>query len=179
MTSEVKLNEKGKERFSLSHVIVGNIIMIIWLTLGSTAVWFFSQTYFPVYAAFIAVVYLCIALLLVYIVLRKIVCTNCYYYDKWCSLGWGKLAALLFKQGKLEQFNESVGLKLAPLIYGILTIIPFILIIISLVVLFDFYKIGVLILLIIFSGYSAGLGRKIACSSCKMNTYCKGSVVKQ
>lgn len=170
MTNEVKLNENGLEINPLSRVIIGNVMMLLWLVVGSVAVWFFS----PV----VAFLYLIIAFILVYIVLRRIVCTNCYYYDKWCSLGWGKLTAAMFKKGKIEEFNESIGIKLAPLIYGLLTIIPFILVIISLVLVVDFYKIGILILLLVLSFYSAGLGRKAACESCKMNTYCKGSVVK-
>ena len=93
-------------------------------------------------------------------------------------MGWGKLAAALFKQGKIEQFNESVGIKLAPIIYGLLTIVPFIVLIFSILALVDFYKIGTFVILLFFAVYSAGLGRKAACQSCKMNTYCKGTVAK-
>ncbi len=31
-------------------------------------------------------------------------CVDCYYYDKWCAFGRGKLAALFFKQGDPQRF---------------------------------------------------------------------------
>ena len=171
MEKEVRLNEKGFEKYPMSRIILGNIIMLLWLFIGTIAVWFIS----PLLAAG----FLIVAIILVYIILRKVVCTNCYYYDKWCSMGWGKLAAALFKQGKIEEFNDSIGIRLAPVIYGLLTIFPIILIIISIVLLVDYYKIGVLVLLLFFAWYSSGISRKSACRNCKMNTSCKGSAVKQ
>lgn len=171
MTTEVRLNEKGKEQYPLSRVILGNSIMILWIVVGTIAVWFFS----PI----IATIYLTVAVILVYLVLRKIVCTNCYYYDKWCSLGWGKLAAALFKQGKIEEFNESIGLRVAPIVYGLLTIFPLIVVVVAIIAEIDYYKIAVLVILLFISFYSGSLSRKSACASCKMNTMCKGSAVKQ
>lgn len=115
---------------------------------------------------------------MVYVVLRKLVCTNCYYHDKWCDSGWGKLSAKLFKKGKIGDFNESVGIKLAPLTYGLLTIVPLVLIIISVIQVFSWYKTGVLILLLLVSFYSGGISRKTTCSQCKMRLICPGSAVK-
>jgi hypothetical protein len=178
MTPDILLNQNGKEQFPLSTILFANIMMLFWLGLGTITVWFFCVSYLPSYAVLVTVVYFFIAFSLVYLVLRKIVCTNCYYYDKWCALGWGKLSAVFFKQGNIEHFND-VGPKLAPLVYGMLTLVPFILIILSLLRVIDYYRIGVLILLFLSSAYSAGLGRKNSCASCKMNTYCKGTVVKK
>jgi len=115
---------------------------------------------------------------MVYIVLRKLVCRNCYYYDKWCALGWGKISAKMFKKGNLNDFTKSSGLKFAPAVYGLMMFIPIIAIIISIILVFDYTKVGILILLILFSIYSAGIGRKAACSKCKMNPACPGSAVK-
>src|SRR4030042_4341532 len=112
------LNEKGLENFRKSTIFFGNLMMFIWIILGTVAVWFID----PIFAG----LYLALALIMVYIVLRKLICTNCYFYDKCCALGWGKLAAKMFKQGKVENFNESIGIRLAPLTYGLLTIIPLI-----------------------------------------------------
>ena len=165
-----KLYEKGLESFRFSTVLFGNLMMFIWLVLGTIAVWFINPL--------LAGLYLAIALILVYIILRKLLCTNCYYYDKWCGLGWGKLTAKMFKKGDIEKFNDSIGIRLAPMIYGLLTVIPFILIIVSIILVFDYTKIGVFVLLLIVSFYSSGIGRKAACSNCKMKTFCKGSVTK-
>lgn len=171
MAQEVKLNEKGKEQYPMSRVVLGNILMILWIVVGTIAVWFFS----PI----IATLYLIVAVITVFFILRKLVCTNCYYYDKWCSLGWGKLAAALFKQGRIEEFNESIGLRLAPIIYGLLTIFPLVVVLVAIIAEIDFYKIAVLIILLFFSVYSGSISRRSACASCKMNAMCKGSTVKQ
>jgi hypothetical protein len=171
MAKDVKLSEQGLEQYPMSRVILGNLLIILWIVVGTIAVWFFS----PV----IATVYLIVAVIVVYFVLRKLVCTNCYYYDKWCSMGWGKLAAVLFKQGRIEEFNESIGVRLAPIVYGLLTIFPLILVVYVIIGEMDFYKITVLVILLIFSVLSGSVSRKSACSSCKMNTVCKGSAVKQ
>jgi hypothetical protein len=171
MVQEGTLNEKGKEQYPMSRVIIGNILMFLWLVVGTIAIWFYS----PI----IATVYLIVAVITVYIILRKLVCTNCYYYDKWCSLGWGKLAAALFKRGNIEEFNDSIGLRLAPIVYGLLTIFPLIIVIVALILEFDYYKIGVLAILLFFAVYSGSISRKSACADCKMKTTCKGSAVKQ
>jgi hypothetical protein len=171
MAHEVKLNEKGVEQYPMSRVVLGNILMILWIVVGTIAVWFFSPL--------VATLYLIVAVVTVYVILRKLVCTNCYYYDKWCSMGWGKLAAALFKQGRIEEFNESIGLRLAPIIYGLLTIFPLIVVIVAIIAEIDFYKIAVLVILLFFSVYSGSISRKSACASCKMNTMCRGSAVKQ
>jgi len=112
---------------------------------------------------------------MVYIVLRKLVCTNCYYYGKWCSIGWGKLAALFFKPGKVEHFADCSGIKIAPATYGALTLIPVILLVVSLFRQFSAAKIIVLVLLLFISFYSGTVSRKKACTHCKMRLICPGS----
>lgn len=170
MTEKIKLNEKGLESFPKSTAIFGNLLMIIWVIVGAVTIWFFNP--------YIAIMYFLLVTFMIYIVLRKLICTNCYYYDRWCGLGWGKLAARLFKKGDMEDFNESTGLKLAPLVYGILMFVPLILLIILLIQDFDVAKFGLLILVILMSIYSGNISRKTACSKCKMMLFCKGSAVK-
>jgi hypothetical protein len=171
MTQEVNLSDSGKEQYPMSRIIIGNILIALWLIVGCVAVWFYS----PI----LATIYLIVAVLTVYIILRKLVCTNCYYYDKWCSMGWGKIASALFKRGNIEQFNESIGLRLAPIVYGLLTIFPLIVVLLVLIFEFDYYKLAVLVILLFFSVYSGSISRKSACADCKMKTTCKGSAVKQ
>ena len=155
----------------MSRIIIGNILIALWLIVGTIAVWFFN----PI----VATIYLIVAVLTVYIILRKLVCTNCYYYDKWCSMGWGKIASALFKRGNIEQFNDSIGITLAPLVYGLLTIFPIIVVIVVLLGEMDYYKIAVLVILVFFAVYSGGISRRSACADCKMKTTCRGSAVKQ
>ena len=93
MADKVKIYEKGLEESPKGCILFGNLVMLLWFALGAIACWYFHPVAAWVYLAF--------AIIMVYIVLRKLVCTNCYYYDKWCGLGWGKLSALMFKKGKL------------------------------------------------------------------------------
>ena len=153
----------------MANIIFANFMMLLWISLGAIACYFF----YPMLALF----FLAFAIIMVYIVLRKLVCTNCYYYNKRCSMGWGKISALLFEKGDIEDFSDSIGIKIAPLVYGLLSIVPIILIIISIFQEFLISKAVVLILLLLISFYS-GISRKKTCSKCKMRIICPGSAVK-
>lgn len=145
-------------------------MMLLWIALGAVACWFL----YPL----VAWLYLVFAIIMVFVVLRKMVCANCYYYDKWCCIGWGKLSALFFKKGEIENFPKSIGIKIAPLFYGLLTLIPIIFIVISIIQGFTISKILVLILLLLISFYSGMISRKKTCAKCKMRLICPGSAVK-
>ena len=171
MKDEPKICEQGLEEFPKSQIILGNFMMLLWIALGTAACWFL----YPI-AAWI---YLPVALLMVFVVLRWLVCRNCYYFGKWCPIGWGKLSALLFEQGSIEKFSKSLGVKLAPITYGMLSLIPLILVIIALVKDFTVPKLVILILLLLVSGYSAVGNRKKSCANCKMRTICPGSAARR
>lgn len=160
-------SESGLDEYPKSAIILANLTMVLWLVLGTVASWFFS----PVAAA----IYILIAVSIVIFVLRKLVCTNCYYYGKWCGTGWGKLAALFFKQGDIGKFGTSAGIKIAPLTYGLLTIVPVILVLISLIIEFTVPKVAVLVLLLAVSFYSGAVSRGKACKQCKMRNSCPGA----
>jgi len=170
MKTEIKIYEQGLEEYPKSGATLGNLVMILWIALGTIACWFFHPL--------AAWVYLVLAVIMVYIVLRKLVCTNCYYYGKWCSIGWGKLSALFFKKGNIEDFSTSIGIKLAPATYGLLSLIPIILIVISIIWQFTLTKMAVLLLLLLVSFYSGAIGRKKSCTNCKMRLICPGCAVK-
>ena len=170
MKNEIKIYEQGLGEYPKVGIVLGNLTMIIWIALGTIACWFL----YPL----VAWIYLAFAIIMVFVVLRKLVCTNCYYYDKWCGLGWGKLSALIFKKGSIEKFNVSIGIRFAPLTYGLLTLIPLIFIVISIIQRFTIYEIVVLILLLLISFYSGAISRKKTCAECKMRLVCPGSAVK-
>ena len=170
MIEETKLYEQGLEEYPPAQAIFGNVVMIIWIALGAIACWFF----FPL----LGFIYLIFALVMVFVVLRKLVCPNCYYHGKCCHIGWGKLSSLLFKKGNIEDFPNSIGLKSAPLTYGLLTLIPLILVIISIFQEFLISKVIILVILLAISFYSGTVGRKKACVVCKMRLICPGAAVK-
>jgi hypothetical protein len=172
MSEQNNLFEGGLEKHSFKRILISNLLVIIWFILGAFACWFF----YPI----LGIVYLIAAFVLVYVVLRKLVCVNCYYYDKWCGIGFGKLSAIMFKKGKIEAFPTSTGMKIAPTTYGLLVIVPLILLIVSIIQDFSWYKTIVFILLLLVSVYIFGIGRKkYLCSQCKMNIVCPGSAVNK
>jgi len=171
MGNEIKIYDQGIENYSNTNVVLNNLIMILWITLGTIGCWFFNPL--------IGWIYITVAVIMIYIVLRKLLCINCYYYNKSCGMGWGKLSALFFKEGNIEKFKYSLGLKLAPLTYGLLTIIPLVLLIISMIFQFDIFKLIVLILLLLVAFYSGGISRKKGCRKCKMRLICPGCAVSE
>jgi len=170
MEKEIEIFEDGIEEYPIAGIIFGNIMLILWIALGTIACWFF----YPI----VGWIYLVFVVVMVGIVLRKLVCTNCYYYDKWCPIGWGRLAALFFKKGNIEDFASSPVIKLAPLIYGLLHLTPIILVIVSIIQEFAILKIAVLILLLLIGLYSATVGRKKTCAKCKMRLMCPAGATK-
>jgi len=170
---EIHINsifEQGFEQFPLTRVVFTNILMVFWIGLGTIACGFFNNL--------LGWIYLFCALLVIFVVLRKTVCTHCYYYGKWCSAGWGKLSALLFTKGDIEQFASCLSVKLAPVTYGLLLLIPLTFGIISLIQKFTLPKIIVLVLLVLTAFYSGTVNRKKACANCKMKLICPGSADK-
>jgi hypothetical protein len=170
MDNEVKIYEDGLESYPKSKIFLSNFLMLIWIILGTIACYLLNPLFGWIYLLF--------ALLMILVVLRKLVCTNCYYYDKWCSMGWGKLSAIFFKKGKIENFEKSLGLKLAMITYPSLMIIPIILILISIFKDFNFFKIFILVFLFAVSFYSSFVTRKKTCAVCKMKLFCPGCAAK-
>lgn len=170
MQGEVKIYEQGLEECPKSGIIVGNMVMMAWIALGTVACWLL----YPL-AAWI---YLPAAVVLVFVVLRGLVCTNCYYYGKWCPIGWGKLSALFFKKGSVERFGTSAGVRLAPMVYGLLSLVPIVLIVVALVREFSVAGVVVLVLLLVVFAYSGAVSRTRACTHCKMRLICPGCAAK-
>ena len=160
------LFEGGLDEYPIGTVIAGNVVMLAWIAIGTVCCYFFNKI--------AAWMYLGVALLLVYVVLRRLVCVNCCYYGKRCSAGWGKLSAAMFKQGRIEDFNDSMGTTLAPAVYGLLTLLPLVLGTIAAVQHFSAIKPAFLAALLLLGVYSGAISRKRACSRCRMRGYCKG-----
>ncbi len=169
--SEDKLYEKGLENFSSTGIIIGNALMLILIALGAIACSYFSPILMYSYLAF--------SIIMVFLVLRKLVCTNCYYYGKKCAIGWGKLSAVFFKKGDINKFSSNKGIKIAPIVYGIISFVPIVLIIIAIILDFSITKLIVLVLLLALSAYSGSIGRKKSCIKCKMRLICPGCAVKE
>lgn len=168
--TEFKIYEPGLEEHPKSGAILGNFLMLLWIALGTAGCWFLE----PI----VAWIYLPFAVVMVFGVLRWLVCTKCYYYGKWCPIGWGKLAALLFRKGNMEDFGKSIGVKLAPMTYGLLTLVPLVCVVVSMTQDFAIPKVIVLVGLLLHSVYSGAISRRSSCKNCRMRLACPGCAVK-
>ena len=99
--AKLKLYKQGLEEYPRSSIIIGNLTMAAWIALGTIGCWFLSTLGAWLYLAF--------AIIMVGVVLRRLVCADCYYYDKWCATGWGKLAALMFAKGEEKNFGSGLA----------------------------------------------------------------------
>ena len=166
----VELYEPGLESYPVRDVLLGNLVMALLISAGTVVCWFVS----PVLGA----VYLTFSVVMVYVVLRRLICTRCYYFGKRCGTGWGLLASMWFARGAREDFNESAGIRLAPMVYGLVTLAPLVALVVLLI---QGATTSLLLLVGVFLGigfYSSGPGRRRACSRCKMKLFCKGCAAK-
>ncbi len=169
MDREEKSLKDVLESYPFVTIFFNNFILLLQILLGILACNFFSS---------IAAVFYGIFFLLGFFLLKKLVCSHCYYYDRWCSFGWGKLSALLSKKDMEKSSKYLWGIKIAPFFYGILEPLPILLIIILLIKKFEIDKIILLIAFLSISFYSGSIRRKRNCSLCKMKNICPGSTVK-
>ena len=161
---EEKLFEKGFEEFPKNYVMAENIFFILYFTIGCIGMLPLKIKGFPI-VSFVYILFLAIMLIFV---LRKYLCTHCYYYGKRCSTGWGKLSALLFRR---NTGNYRLGVTLASITWGTATLLPILGILIGLFVNYSFLNLVLFFVFVIFSFVSFLIHRK-ACENCKMRLIC-------
>jgi hypothetical protein len=115
----------------------------------------------------VAGLYLAYILFLEYRLLSKH-CTNCYYWNKTCAFGKGKLSALFFKKGENSRFREK-EMTMKDLIPDLaVSLIPIITGIVLLFIRFDLRLSSLMIMLIVFSTLGNGIVRgNLSCNFCK------------
>jgi len=167
-----KLYENGLENYSKVTVVLTNVLLILWFEFAAYGMSALKLAELPV----VSIVYLLFAAVMLLFVLRKHLCTHCYYYNKLCGTGWGKLSSLLFEE---KSGNYQLGVKLAGLTWGLLTIIPIIAIPIAIFLHKEFLTAGIISLIGFLAITAANLfGRKKGCAQCKMRYICKASAAK-
>lgn len=160
---------EGMEEYSLGCVIGQNLFLVAYFGVGFLGMLPLRFAGIPI-ASLIYAFFL--ALMLIF-VLRKHLCTSCYYYGKICHVGWSKLA-LMFKK---NSGNRELGFKLASITWFLATIFPIVGI---LVVLFISRSIETMVLFLIFIMLTPinFLIHKKACKTCKERDKCKLSMAK-
>ncbi len=170
MENQINLFDDGLEEYPWSVVVIENLVLALWIFLGTIVI---TQV-----NLLIGMIYIASALFMILIVMRKLICTRCYYYGKRCHVGWGKISSLLFDQGNIEEFNTCAGQKVAPILFGLLALIPMIFGVISLVKDFKISKLVLVSVLLCTILYSSVVARKKSCAKCKVKLICPGSASK-
>ena len=89
---------------------LGGAIVVGVIVLAQLGVWF-------------AVGYLALLALTGYGILASI-CTRCYYYDRRCGTGTGKIVARFFKKGQEEEYGQTASQKAVLLLVVIVLLLP-------------------------------------------------------
>ncbi len=167
---EEKLYKEGFENYPIGCVIRQNIFFLAYFGIGLIGMLPLQILGFPIISA----LYALFLILMLLFVLRKHLCTHCYYYGKLCSTGWGKLSALMFKK---KSGNYQLGVKLAGITWILATTIPIVGIILALFLDYSSSNLIFLILFILLSPVNF-ISHKKACEKCKMRFICPASMTK-
>ena len=167
-----ELYEKGLENYPKATVVLTNVLLFLWFGFAAYGMSVLRFAGLPI----ISILYLLFAIIMLGFVLRKHLCTHCYYYNKLCGTGWGKLSSRLFKE---KSGNYELGMKLAGLTWGLLTIVPIIAIPLAMLLNRGFLVPGGITL----TGFLTIMvvnqfGRKKGCKQCKMRRICEASAAK-
>jgi len=154
---------KENTEYSLKYIIGQNLFFVIYFGIGI----FFSHV-------IVSLMYLALIIVMLGIVLRKHLCTNCYYYGKKCSTGWGKLSSWMFKK---KSGNYSLGVKLAGITWPLLTLLPIVGITMVIILNYSLSNLLALMLFIFMTPFNFIIHRK-ACEKCKMRFICPASMIK-
>ena len=168
---EQKLYDKGIEEAKTGYIIFENSLIISNVLVGFIGMYTIQFMKIPI----LSIIYFVFIATMLIFVLRKHLCTQCFYYDKSCHCGWGKLAAKLY--GK-ETGNQKIGGLLAIITWMTLMFLPIIAIGILLFIKFSYLSLICLIVLIIIVTVNSILHVK-DCKECKMKDICPGSAAKE
>ena len=158
------------EEYPLYFVLFQNIFLAIYFGIGFIGMLPLQIRDFPIVSAFYA---LFLAIMLLFVI-RKHLCTNCYYYGKRCSTAWGKLSSLMFKK---NSGNYELGAKLANITWMLATLIPIARITAALILNYSPSNLILLILFILLTPVNF-ITHKKACEKCKMRFICLANTAK-
>lgn len=162
------------ENYPKSTIVVGNLLVILLVAVGA-----YGMLPLTVYNVAIAsVLYVLFAVVMVVFVLRKVLCTDCHYYGKWCNVGWGKLAALMFKEGS---GNKKLADRVVPLTWGTVMAAP-LMVMIALIVSRAvplYSELPSLVAFIAIMGLTQLSRKALCCAHCKNRDTCSGSAAKK
>ncbi len=170
--NQLKNIEPGIEMAGWKQITAENIMVFGLLFFGAWLVSFFKVEAFPV----LTVSYLGFAVVMLGFILRKHLCTNCWYYGRQCHCGWGKLAAILFEE---NSGNYRLGGVLGNVTWMVVMLFPLAAFGVGVIInATSFVKEWPIFLAFLtFLGIN-GVIHKKSCTRCKMRCVCPGSATK-
>ena len=142
--------QRKTKDYSKSELIFGNLAIVLWILLGAYSCYLL----YPLSAIGFAA----LASFLVFFELGKHGCQTC-YLCKTCTIGIGKLPELFFRKAGTANVNKK-AMKLFPFVYLLLSLVPIILFVVSIIQTITVLKILTLALLLSFSIYSGVIRKK-------------------
>ncbi len=142
--------QRKTKDYSKSELIFGNLAIVLWILLGSYSCWLL----YPLSA----IVFFALASFLVFFELGKHGCQTC-YLCKTCTIGIGKLPELFFIKAGTTNVNKK-AMKLFPFVYLLLSLVPILLYVFSIMQTITVLKILTFAILLLISIYSGVIRRK-------------------
>jgi hypothetical protein len=131
--------------FTRRLLVWGNLGLLAWVFLAFFSLLFYNQIY--------AWLYLLAAAFIMYSILRRLGCSNC-YKCKACTSGFGRLAGTFFGKGYVKRASVDNRVGLVAFVYFLLLPLPATLLSISLLSSFSIFKVLVLVCLLVVATYS-------------------------
>jgi hypothetical protein len=145
------IRNEDKQAYSQTRTILGNLGILLWMILGTVAVWFFSPLY--------AWIFLFFAFITIFAVIRRSLCKTCAYCKK-CTMGSHKLSELVFGKAELGGLSANSLLSRLVVTYTLLTVVPVTFLVLSISQEYIVLKLVVLAALLLFSLFSVLTKRK-------------------
>lgn len=140
-----------KLEFKLPFLVYGNLALLAWIFLAFAALWFYSPLYSWLFLLFTAAS--------IYLILRRLGCSSC-YYCKSCTSGFGRLSGAFFGTGYTKKGSVGNRHGFVAFIYFLLAPLPMAVLISSILQEFSVLKLAFLAGLIAITVYSGLTWRK-------------------
>ena len=98
-----------------SLLFFGNLIIALWIAIGTAACWIFN--------AMLGWLFLGFAAFAILIVMRRQMCGSCYYCAS-CTKGFAKLSQLFLGGNRIPGISRGSTIGMAVFIYVLLSVIP-------------------------------------------------------
>jgi hypothetical protein len=96
------------------------------------------------------------------------ICTRCYYYDRRCGTGTGKIVVRFFKKGQEEEYGQTASQKVVMLLVVVALLLPLVGGIASLMVSYSTLRLALLVALLALLIAGLAPHPRLVCSHCKL-----------